>query len=502
MITNSPKRAGKLGQALTDALTDALPIIARTLALGLILALPAAPAWAQSEIIVGLESQDGLTVTVYNQDLAMISERRRAALTGGENRLALTGVSRQIRPESLILEGAGLTLLEQAFEADVLSQRHLLERALGGPLWVRRSNPRDGSDRYLEAILVSLTDPALVRIGDRLETVARDRLAYPVGLGNAPGLRDRPTLTALLDSDTAGDKNLSISYLTRGLSWQADYVGLLDAGETQLALTALVTLTNNSGTAFTDAALRLVAGDVNQVQGAPQPRAKGLAMMAEADSAAGMTQAAAGDQHLYQLARRIEIKDRSTKQLHMLSAPAVPLVKQYRFEQLVDAYGRGEETGPVNASVMLILQNDEAAGLARPLPGGVVRIYQSGQSDQSNGADSPKIFLGEDRIGHTPKGGELRLTTGRAFDVTGKSKRTAFERISNKSFETAQVITVKNAKPLPVQVKMIGHLPQGWRMLEESRAHVRETANRIVWTLDVPGEGEAKLSYRLRVTQR
>ncbi len=106
------------------------------------------------------------------------------------------------------------------------------------------------------------------------------------------------------------------------------------------------------------------------------------------------------------------------------------------------------------------------------------------------------------RVGHTPKGNELRLTTGRAFDVTGKSKRTAFERISNKSFETAQVITVKNAKPLPVQVKMIGHLPQGWRMLEESRAHERETANRIVWTLDVPGEGEAKLSYRLRVTQR
>lgn len=449
---------------------------------------------AQDEIAVGLETQKGLTVTVYNQDLAMISERRSAELKDGDNRLALTDVSRQIRPESLILEGEGLTLIEQAFEADVLSERHLLDRALGQAVWVRRVNPGDGSDRYLDAVLVSLTEPPVVKIGSRLETVPRSLLAFPAMLGKAPGLRDRPTLTALVESAGKGRRSLGISYLTRGLSWQADYVGLLDADESSLSITALVTLSNNSGTAFQNAALRLVAGDVNQVHGAPQPVPVARDMVAMAQAAPEMAQAPAGDQHLYTLDRAVQIKDRSTKQIRMLSAPAVPLVKEYRFTQLVQIHG-AEEVGPVNADVVLILQNDSASGLGRPLPGGVVRVYQAGPED------GPGVFLGEDRIGHTPKDGELRLNTGRAFDVTGTARRTAFERISNRSFETAQEITVKNAKPTAVEVKLVGHLPSGWRMLEESQPHERETANRILWTLTVPAEGETKLSYRLRVNQ-
>ena len=442
---------------------------------------------AQDEQRVGADARSAVTLTVYQQDLGLVSERRRVRLTQGRNRLALEDVPAALRPETVSLRGAGLRVAEQAFAFDLVTPQRLLEAALGKTVRVVKTHPRTGEETVVEARLLGLAQGPVLQIGERIETTPPGRIA----LDRLPeGLRPRPTLLALLDSDRAGEADLDLSYLTGGLSWQADYVAEVDAAGDRLDLTGLVTLSNNSGTGFTDAALRLVAGDVSREPAAP---ALGQArMMAEAAMAAPAPQAV-GDRYLYAFDRRVDLADRETKQVVLLEAGDVAVRREYRFEDLVDAQSGAEEFGPVGAAIVLKVENTADAGLGLPLPGGVVRVYEA--------APGGRLFAGEDRIRHTPEGERIALTLGRAFDVTGEARRTVFERLSQRSYETAQEIVIRNVKDDPVEARVVGHMPQGWRLLSESAAHERETANRIAWTLAVPARGEATLTYRVRVSR-
>ena len=131
---------------------------------------------------------------------------------------------------------------------------------------------------------------------------------------------------------------------------------------------------------------------------------------------------------------------RETKQLTLFEAKAVPATRIYRFDNLVNAYNASEEIGPVQAAIVMEVKNDEAGNLGRPLPAGVVRVYEA--------ASGGPLFAGEDRIAHTAEGGTLKLNLGQAFDITGTARTTAFERIAKTSFETAQEVVLKNAKEL------------------------------------------------------
>lgn len=464
-------------------------------------AVPAeAPQDAIARATVGAEARSGLSLTIYNRDLGLVQESRRVPFAAGENLIRLVDVSPSLQPETLSLEGEGLSLVEQSFLFDLLSPRSLLEESVGETVWLVRTHPQTGEDILLEAELLSVTGGVLLKVGDRIETAEAGRIAFR----DLPeGLPEKPTLEARLASAAAGERALGLQYLTGGLTWQADYRAALNAAEDRLDLTGLVTLTNTSGADYPDARLRLVAGEVNQA-GGPVPQYRATAMLAEAAAPApGMPAQAAGDQHLYEVPRPVSLRDRETKQVVLLESAQVPVVKEFRFEELVTAQGGPEEIGPVSAAVVLRFDNDaDEGGPGKPLPAGTVRVYgpAGGQEGAESSAASP-IFLGEDRIGHTPDGEEVRLAIARAFDVTGRSRVTAFERLSNKSYETAQEITIANAKDEAVQVKVVGQFPAGWRMLEESAGHEAETANRVAWTLQVPAGGETELTYRVRVTR-
>jgi hypothetical protein len=55
---------------------------------------------------------------------------------------------------------------------------------------------------------------------------------------------------------------VSLSYLSQGFSWKADYVALFDEAAGKMDLQGWITLNNTSGTAFPDAKVLLVAGAV------------------------------------------------------------------------------------------------------------------------------------------------------------------------------------------------------------------------------------------------
>jgi hypothetical protein len=451
---------------------------------------------AYAETPVGADKQTAIAVTIYNNDLALVRDSRTVTLTQGENDVAFIEVSAGIRPETALLTGRGtpLDIVEQNFDFDLLTPQKLLEKSVGETIRVVRTNPETGVDSTEDATVLSVAEGQVVlKIGDRIEVTPPGRLVYSAVPAN---LRDRPTLVVKLASQQAGDVPVDLSYLTRGLSWSADYVAELSPDEKTLNLNGWVTLTNMSGIAYNDAKLQLVAGEVNQYQ--PQPPMP-LAEMAAADGMRRekMQSEAAFEYHLYSLDRPTTLKENQTKQVALLAAEQVPVEKKYvlvNVAQLGGNYGaKVGETERVNAEVRVRLKNDEASHLGLPLPMGVVRVYKAD-------SDGDAIFVGEDHIKHTPKNEDVDLMLGRAFDVTARGKQVDYKRIADNVYENSYEIEVKNAKKEPVTVTLREFVPGDWEMLQESVKHEKVDASTAEWQLNVPAEGSAKLTYKVRIT--
>jgi hypothetical protein len=450
-----------------------------------------------TEIRTDDDTQKALAVTIYNADLALVKDLRNLALAQGENRLAWRNVSVQIRPETALLsETTGklpVAVLEQNFDFDLLTPQSLLKKYVGRSVRVIRAN--DAGERTVEeATVLAANDGVVLRYPDRIETGVIGHLAYP----DVPAdLRDQPTLVLHLDAPAAGEGAFELSYLTGGLSWEADYVADLAAGGTTMDLNGWVTLTNASGIAYRKALVQLVAGEVHQVADAmpAPPIARGMAMVQEA----AMPQEESLDQyHLYTLPRPTDIGNNQTKQVALLSAPRVPVTRELVVRGQSYTYRAQSADGWTKLPVASMLSFDNKDGsLGIPLPKGVVRVY----SKDSRGNAQ---FLGEDAIDHTPKGETVTLKLGESFDVTARRKQTAFKKLSgasafNYAFEAGFEMELKNARPEPVAVKVLEELPGDWTMVRASQPHTKESASLASWRVQVPAEGAVTLTWQAQV---
>ncbi|HEY4161973.1 MAG TPA: DUF4139 domain-containing protein, partial [Dongiaceae bacterium] len=447
---------------------------------------------------VGTDQQTGIAVTIYNQDLALIRDNRKVDLKAGENDIAFVDVSAAIRPETALLTaaGGGLTVTEQNFDFDLLTPQKLLEKSVGSTIRVFRTNPTTGADTSEDAKVLSVTnDMAVLQIGDRIETAIPGRLVFSSVPAN---LRARPTLVTKAISERAGPTNIALSYLSRGLSWQADYVASLSADEKTIDLNGWVTLTNQSGVTYKNAKLQLVAGNVNQVQPAMQratvEQAFGTGGLMPAPK---MVEQQAFEYHLYKLDTPTTIQENQTKQVALMAAAGIPVTKQYLITDAANVWGRYStnfgEGERINAQVKLKFVNDEKSKLGMPLPKGVIRVYKAD-------TDGDAVFVGEDSIDHTPKNEDVDLKLGDAFDITARAKQTDFEQISDRVYENEYEIEIKNAKKEKITVDLREAIPGDWKMIKESQPHHKLDASTAGWQVDVPAEGSTKLTYRVRMT--
>ncbi|HVZ01286.1 MAG TPA: DUF4139 domain-containing protein [Dongiaceae bacterium] len=449
------------------------------------------------EISVGTDKQTSIAVTIYNQDLALIRDSRTIDLQAGENDIAFIDVSAGIRPETALLTAAngGLTVTEQNFDFDLLTPQKLLEKSVGGTIRVFRTNPTTGADTSEEAKVLSVADGmAVLQIGDRIETAIPGRLVYSAV---PPNLRARPTLVTKTISEKAGSTPVALSYLTRGLSWQADYVASLSADEKTIDLNGWVTLTNQSGVTYKDARLQLVAGEVNQVQPALQREMAAPQMATAMPAAPKMVEEQAFEYHLYRLDTPTTLQQNQTKQVALLAAAKVPVSKQYLITDAANVWGRYSTTfgegDRVNATVKLKFVNNESSKLGMPLPKGVVRVYKADSQGEA-------VFVGEDQIDHTPKNEDVDLTLGQAFDITARAKQTDFEQVSDRVYENEYEVEIKNAKPDKVTVDVREAIPGDWKIVKESQEHKKLDSQTAGWLVDVPANGSAKLTYRVRMS--
>jgi hypothetical protein len=458
-------------------------------------ALTTTPAIAE-EVAVGTDQQTGIAVTIYNSDLALIRDQRKVDLKSGENELAFIDVSAAIRPETALLtaQGGGLTVTEQNFDFDLLTPQKLLEKSVGSTIRVFRTNPTTGADTSEDAKVLSVAEGmAVLQIGDRIETAVPGRLVFSAV---PPNLRARPTLVTKALSEKAGPTTVALSYLSHGLSWQADYVASLSADEKTIDLNGWVTLTNQSGVTYKDAKLQLVAGQVNQVQEFMKRDMVMAQAAAPMPAAPKMSEEQSFEYHLYRLDTPTTIQQNQTKQVALMAASGVPVTKQYLIADAANVWGRYStsfgEAERVNATVKLKFVNDEQSKMGSPLPKGVIRVYKADSQGEA-------VFVGEDSIDHTPKNEDVNLTLGQAFDITARAKQIEFEQVSDRIYENEYEIEIKNAKPEKVTVDLREQIPGDWKMIKESQEHKKLDAQTAGWLIDVPANGSAKLSYRVRM---
>jgi hypothetical protein len=445
------------------------------------------------EVVSTLEEQDSVAVTIYNQDLALIRDSRTVSLDTGLQTLAFREVSAKIRPETALLTAPNLQILEQNFEYDLLTPQALLEKYVGQKVLLVKTHPSTGEEVQQEAKVLSASNGVVLHVGDHIESGIPGRLIYP----NVPdNLRDRPTLTLLVNNKTAEPQPVILSYLSGGLSWKADYVAELNADDTQWDLRGWVTLKNESGASYHNARLQLVAGEVNRVKEYMQP----VMMMSRAvaeESEAGMSQESMFEYHLYTLARPTTIREKQSKQVALLEAEGVQVDKEFLLQGSGYYYGNqaGNLGQKLKVGVFLDMNNTKEAGAGQPLPAGVIRVYKKDSGGMLQ-------FVGEDRIDHTPENETVRLKLGDAFDLTASKTQMDFKKLpwnNNHLYESSYQVELKNAKDETVSIRVLEPIPGDWEITEESLPHTKESSNTASWQVEVPPKSSSILTWRVRV---
>jgi hypothetical protein len=474
----------------------------RTLSIAILMLFASTAYASEEEKRTSLDEQTSVAVTIYNENLALIKDQRTITLDNGFNLLAFRGVSAKMRPETALLRNlnnAGLNVIEQNFDFDLLTPQKLLEKYVGKQVRIATMNPVTGEEKIEEATVLSTNQGVVIKINDRIETNPRGRFIFDKVPEN---LRDQPTLVIQLDSPTSKAQDVELSYLSSGLSWKADYVAELNAKDNKLDLIGWVTLNNTSGTSYNNAKLQLVAGDVNVVkhdfgrrlEGKAMPVAK---MMVMEDSA--MQEESLFEYHLYSLNRPTTVSNNQTKQVSLLTATQVPVTKEFLLQGNTYYYqsSYGNIGQKMKVGVYVEFKNKKKSGLGLPLPKGIVRVYKK---DKAGNAQ----FIGEDNIDHTPKNEDIRLKLGNAFDITADKKQTTFKkRVAfgkySYAYESAYEIKIKNAKSEPVTVVVREPVPGDWKMLEHSHPFKKVAAGTAEWHIEIPAEGSTTLEYNVLV---
>jgi hypothetical protein len=298
-----------------------------------------------------------------------------------------------------------------------------------------------------------------------------------------------------LENSGAKKQQLEASYLAGNLSWNADYVLTVARDDKNADLDGWVTVVNNSGTAFHNARLQLVAGELNRVQ-PPAPiggvMARDMAMTKAA--APQFQQEAFSEYHLYSLGRKTSVEDKETKQISLLQGSGVP-VEKILMVNGQSYYYRNQQTpgAPLKDPVMVYykFKNEEKNGLGIPLPAGNVRVYQK---DSKGGI----LFAGEDHIDHTPKDEDVNIHIGNAFDVVAEHKQTDYKRIDTHTWEMEFEVTLRNHKDTPVTVQVNEPIGGDWEMLTFSYKYTKTAAFAAQFIVPVAKDGTSVLKYRIR----
>ncbi|HEY3360857.1 MAG TPA: DUF4139 domain-containing protein [Methanosarcina sp.] len=423
-------------------------------------------------------TSSGTEVTVYNNNLALVKERRELELNSGVNRIEYTDVAALIDPTSVMFEDTknkDTAVLEQNYEYDLVSGSKLLEKFLDKEITVTE---KEGGT--YTGTLLSSGDGVVLRLSDgKVVTISNvSKFEFP----DSADLLTKPTLVWQIYSPVAGKRDVLTSYLTSGMGWKADYIIKASADDKKADIQGWVSVDNDAGTTYKDARLKLVAGEVHRVVTPSTAGSADETVTAAEKGYSGTKNRFAEESlfeyHLYTLERPATLKNNQVKQLSLLSADSVPVEKELVFDVSKSS----------DVQVTLRFNNSKEKGLGMPLPAGTLRAYKTDSQGQLQ-------FLGEDKIDHTPKDEEVNVVVGNAFDVTGTRTQTNYNKLSSNTWRENYETEIKNHKSEAQKVKVVEHFYGDWEITASSDPYKKKDAFIAEWEINVPANSSKKVSY-------
>jgi hypothetical protein len=453
-----------------------------------------------SEQTTTARDRQSVNITVYNSNIGLVRETRRLTLPSGRIALRFADVTAQIRPETVHLSSltapSALRILEQNYQYDLLNPAKLLDKFVGREitLVLRRYQNNTESFELVTATLLSNNGGQVWRINGQI-VINPSNIAEMRFPDLPKNLVATPTLVWDVENREPATQTVEASYLTGGMNWRADYVLVVDANDVKGDLQGWVTLTNGSGASFEDARLQLVAGDVNRVSEERTYALAGAMQRKEVDTASQFQEQGFFEYHLYTLQRPTTVRDNETKQVSLLEASGFTVKKEFVVNGQRYYYQNYNNPGqPVKEKVGVFVQfrNSQQNKLGMPLPAGTVRLYK--KDDKGN-----QQFIGEDRIGHTPKDEDVRVKVGDAFDIVAERKQTDYKVIARNVYEYAYEIKIRNHKDVPVSIIVNEPIGGDWEMISSTFEAKKTAAFAAQFNVPVAKDGESTLSYRVRV---
>lgn len=512
------------------------------------------------------------SIVAYNNDLGLIQEKRLINnLSSGPNSIIFENIAPSIEPTSVYLNFSGdykncCIVEEQIFEYDILNLQLILEKLLGEEITIyvgeilETESDQDkvsgaNHNNYSSSLSLALSDASFddhntsssssssplspitgkllafeennIILLDTMEKQIKVLPAESIKLISLPtsALSEfviKPSLVWKIHNDNqinssmptfASHDNVEalLSYLTRGINWNADYIGILDKDESNLSIQGWITLDNQAGIAFKNFALKLVAGDVNLESSELYPsqyrydeESAEMAVPAPSAAPAQEEQSTVSerqffDYHLYSVNGTIdEINDKQTKQIKLFDSENVKINKTYTYDISADIFDV-EDTIPISISLSFnnTKDNNNNNGLGIPLPSGIMRIYK--QYDYQKGMNEDLIFIGEDIISHTPTNENITLNVGNAFDIVGEtilvSETNPSDEINIKTYN----VTLKNRSNQSTTVLVnVGGLHDDWTILDNTVPFVRKDASTVQFPVPIQSNSQTSIVYRIQ----
>ena len=517
--------------------------------------------FSASALDVVSSAPSDLTVTVYRapfrneggfdlnalEGFALVTETRTVHLPAGESRLRFEGVADGIEPASALVTGLPAGVIEKNRDARLLSPSALLARTLGRQVEVVRTNARTGEIQRQAGTLLSDEGGVVFKTEQGIEALRCSGLSETFDFEPVEGLSAHPTLSVLVRTPTEVTRTVTLSYLSRGFDWAADYTATLSADGSTLELGAWLTLANSNGVGFPSAHTQVVAGRVNREAGDAEvqpiemgrpilaqcwPRGTtsdvpmqltlggktvGFALSAPAPAMAMRSlnkasdalqdvvvtgtarQEQLGDLKLYRVPNRTTVASRQSKQVRLLDRSAIPVTTVYGADLGVE-----QSEVPFPATRLLRTKNTAANNLGLPLPSGRVSVYRGQNQDRQLQSESTLRDLAE--------GQELEIGLGKSADVQ-VSEVTETARVDSAHTSTLPLVPgmlnvrsvrVSNIKRVQISNARVSAVRFELRLPREERLvradHPAGTKDgRPIFRLTIPPQGRVTVRFQTEI---
>lgn len=426
--------------------------------------------------LTSLYAQEDIAITITNSNMGLVREKRVIDLEKGTQQIRLEKIPAEIDPTSVLVENPDnrFKVLEQNYEFDLINVDKLLEKSLGYRIQI--AHPEQG---ILEGtLLASSGQNVVLRDKDQqLQIIPRNdeqRIQLLDYEATSSKFISRPTLVWNVLADKGGEHAINMSYLTSGMDWQADYVGLLNTDDTELSLSAWVTVTNKSGGHYKNARLKLMAGDINVVKESRRSRQQKFQVMAELSAGSGFEEKSFFEYHLYTLGRKTDLMNNQVKQIQLFPETSSEVSKRYRVES--------DDSDKVK--IIVSVKNSKDNNLGIPLPEGRIRVYKSDGDDVE--------FVGGNMIDHTAKNEKLDIELGSAFDIVSERKVASTDRSMKRVRRQTVEYELRNHKDSEISIEILERVNPYYEVeLHKSNVPlVEKEAGFLRFDVTVPADSE------------